>query len=205
MLLAYPSDVKSFQSTESELRRHHLQKTIKTFGKDGPALLSNRWPSVATNALLIQAFLATASEQGWAIDPMTKDAVEVLRDPKAPKTRVWGDIRRMTIYFAMIDAAADPLVAELLLKTYPKDWTLYPTFARHLPKDKLIAWLEPIAAESAHPSNRGRIIGAWQTIGAEAIPSMERVKAAMAAKPETDKLAAEYAKAIREALKGMKP
>jgi hypothetical protein len=64
----------------------------------------------------------------------------------------------------------------------------------------LLAWIEPIAIESSHPVNRPRIFTAWKAIGAEALPSIKRVKAAVEARTASDRLAAEYAKAIEETI-----
>ena len=50
----------------------------------------------------------------------------------------------------------------------------------------------------------GELLCIKACIGKSALPAMERVKTAMAANPETDKLAAEYAKAINDLIKETK-
>ena len=187
---------------EQQEHRMRLPLTFRPLGANGPAILAARWPVAKENVLERQAFLAIATTLGWKVEPMLATYLSLLNEPKGKK--VEADLNSLSAWLVAIDAASDPRAAEILPKAYPKDWTFFPTFARNLPKDKLIAWIEPIAMESSHPSNRARIFNAWKAIGKAALPSMERVKAAMAAKPETDKPAAEYAKAIEETITTLK-
>jgi hypothetical protein len=104
-----------------------------------------------------------------------------------------------------MDAGSDPATAEVLLKAYPKDWTLYPTFARNLKPERLLAWIEPIAMDSGSAGSRDRVFMAWQAVGKNALPSMKRVRAAVAARsPEKDKFAADYARALAEEIAVLK-
>jgi hypothetical protein len=134
---------------------------------------------------------------------MLATALSILSNPKP-----WGNDRSLGLLpalFAAMDAAADPAVAETLLKAYPKEWTLYPTFARNLKTKRLLAWIEAVAVDKEGAGSRDRIFWAWQAVGKEALPSMERVRAAVAARdPAKDKLAASYAEAIAEEIALMK-
>jgi hypothetical protein len=144
----------------------------------------------------------------WRIDPLVKAGLEVAQRGPLANTDHWRsqvpvnteNTKVLPGYFAAIDVASDPAAAAVLLKAYPKDWTLYPTFARNLKPEAVLAWLEPIALESAPSGSRARILSAWKAIGKAAQPSMERVKTAMLAKGEADKVAGEYAKAIEETI-----
>lgn len=186
---------------EQQDRRMRLPLTFRPLGASGPAILAARWPTAKENVLERQAFLAIATTLGWKVEPMFAFYLDFLKEPKGKKSGV--DMGMLPAWLLAIDAASDPRAAEILPKAYPKDWILYPTFARHLPKDKLIAWIEPIAAESAHPSNRQRILDAWKNIGSEAIPSMERVAVPLAAESKNP-LAPEFAKIISETIAKLK-
>jgi hypothetical protein len=195
---------------EQQERRKRLPLTFRPLGADGPALLARRWPAASTDPAQRRALLAVATTLGWRVEPMVETALALAQDPKP-----WRDdansLRSLPAYFASIDAAADPAAAAVLLKAYPRDWTLCPTFARHLPKDRLAAWIEPIAVESSHPLHRQRIFEAWRAVGPSAVSSMERVAAAMAEqarKLEKDSgqqaLRTGFAQAIRETIAEMK-
>jgi hypothetical protein len=133
---------------------------------------------------------------------MLADVLAALRKP----AKDWDAVRRsLPEYLAAVDAASDPATADFLLTTFPKDWTLYPTFARNLAPERLLTWLEPIAMAGSHPSNKPRILTAWRAIGPAALPSMERVRAAMEAMtPAQDRCAASYAEDIAKQIAEMK-
>ena len=174
-------------------RRARLPLLFRCLGQtDGVALLSRRWPQAAQDPVQRRALLEVAIALQWRVEPMLADCLAALKQTP-------------TSYFAAVDAASDPTTADILVKTYPQDWTLYPTFARNLAPERLLTWLEPIALASSHPSNRPRIFSAWRAIGPAALPSMERVRAAMAGRdPAQDNLAPSYAEDIAKQIAEMK-
>ena len=185
-------------------RRHAIHLALGVLGERGRAMLERDYAELAKDPIRLRWIVEIATSQRWRIEPLVKAGLEVAQGGPLVKTPPWRsqvpinteNYKVLPGYFAAIDAASDPAVAAVLVKAYPRDWTLYPTFARNLKPEPLLAWLEPFALESSHPTNRQRILNAWTMLGAAARPSMERVKAAMAAKGEADKLAADYAKAI---------
>jgi hypothetical protein len=179
-------------------------------GDEGRELIAREW--VAAKEPLTKRFLLyVAHSLAWRIEPILAEATTAMSKP-AKEMPAWhvqvpnnsSLYRCLPEYLVRMDVASDPAMAERMLKAYPKEWSFYPTFAKHLKPETLLAWIEPIAMESAHPSNRPRILSAWKAVGAAAIPSMERVRTAMLAKGEADKVAAEYAKAIEESIREMK-
>jgi hypothetical protein len=189
---------------EQQERRARLPLLFRALGEaDGAALLSRRWPKAAEDPVQRRALIEVVIAQRWRVEPMLATALSILSNPKP-----WGNdpsLRLLPACFAAMDAASDPAAAEALLKAYPKEWVLYPTFARNLTTERLLAWIEPIALESGHPGSRERIFRAWQAAGKDALPSMERVRAAVAARdPAKDKLAASYAEAVGERIAEMK-
>ena len=200
-----------FASREATERRQRLALTFRALGEQGPVLLEQRWAEASQDPLQTRVVIHLATRWGWRVESLVKTGLEVAQGGPAAKTPTWRtqvpnnteNSRVLPGYFAAIDAAVDPAVAEILLKAYPRDWTLYPTFARHVAAQRLLSWIEPIAMASSHPTHRSRIFMAWQAIGADAIPSMERVAARMAA-DEKNKLAPSFAKAIHEAIAAMK-
>jgi hypothetical protein len=182
---------------EQQERRRALPLLFRCLGQmDGTALIARRWPQAAQDPVQRRALIEICIALRWRADPMLADAVAGLANPR----QAW-----QATYFAAVDAADDPQVAESLLKALPRSWDLYPTFARNLKPEQLLAWIEPFALESSHPINRQCIFIAWKAVGKAAVPSMERVQAAMAAKtPEQDRLAAEYARAIASLIEEMK-
>jgi hypothetical protein len=189
---------------EQQERRARLPLLFRALGEtEGVALLSRRWPKAAADPVQRRALIDVVIAMRWRVEPMLATALSILSNPKP-----WGNdpsLRLLPVCFAAMDAASDPAAAEALLKAYPKDWTLYPTFARNLKSERLLAWIEPIALESSHPGSRERIFRAWRAIGKDALPSMERVRAAVAGRdPARDKLAADYAQAIAEQIAVLK-
>ncbi|MEI8122970.1 MAG: hypothetical protein WCI20_13065, partial [bacterium] len=89
-----------------------------------------------------------------------------------------------------------------------RDLAMEPTFRLNLSTEKFLAWLEPIAMNSANPNSRGGILTAWNKTGPAAIPSMKRVAAAMSGTdPKLDERSKtaqlEYRKAIEAAIAAM--
>ena len=194
-------------------RRHWVNMTFRALGERGRALMEKHFGEMARDPVRLKMAIDIATWQRRRIEPLVKAGLEVAQGGPLPRTSPWNaqvpvntsNARCLPNYFAAIDAASDPATAEILLKAYPKAWDLYPTFARHLKPEQLIAWIEPFALESSHPVNRPRIFTAWKAIGTAALPSMERVKAAMEAKtPEQDRLAASYAEDIAKQIAEMK-
>jgi outer membrane protein assembly factor BamB len=194
-------------------RWHWIQMTLRALGEQGRVLLERVYPEMAKNPVPLRIALDIATTQQWRIGPLVKDGLEVAQRGPLAKTAPWQsqvpvnteNAKVLPGYFAASDAATDPAAAEILLKAYPNTWELYPTFARNLPPERFLAWFEPIALASSHPSNRPRILSAWRAIGPAALPSMERVRAAMAGcDPAQDKLAASYAEDIAKQIAEMK-
>jgi outer membrane protein assembly factor BamB len=188
---------------EQRERRARLPLLFRCLGQtEGVALLSRRWPQAVQDPVQRRALLEVSIALQWRVEPMLADVLAALRKP----TRDWDAVRRgLPDYLVAVDAASDPATAAFLLTTFPQDWTLYPSFARNLAPERLLAWIEPIALASSHPSNRGRILSAWRSVGAAALPSMERVRAAMAGRdPAQDRLAASYAEDIAKQIAEMK-
>jgi hypothetical protein len=186
---------------------HQRNRLCEVFGEIGPNALSQRWPAAAADPLLRAVLLDVASSLGWRVEePIAKTLAAAERWAK-DKNDLAGKL--VPAYLASVDAASDPAAAEVLIKRYPGEWRLYETFARHLPQDRLIAWLEPIALASAHPNSRTPILDAWRRLGTKAIPSMERCAAQVTSDPKAKDAAqrAEWAKVIADAvleLKGLK-
>jgi hypothetical protein len=194
---------------DQQERRQRLPLLLRAIGREaGTAMLAARWPDAVGDPVQRRAMVEVATALGWRVEPMLKTALEVVQDVKA-----WRDDyarRALPRYFAAIDAAAEPAAAAVLVRAYPKDWTLYPTFERHLAKDRLLAWLEPIGMESSHPIHRPKVLRAWGGVGRAAIPSMKRVAAEMqrqagqlAANPGQQQLRSDFAQAIHDAMAGM--
>jgi hypothetical protein len=125
-----------------------------------------------------------ASQQRWRIEPLVKAGLEVAQrgplaetDPRRSQVPVnTSNAGCLTGYFAACDAASDPATAEILLKACPRNWTLYPTFARHLKSESLLAWIEScLLGEGVRLPDA---IAAWKAIGPAAKPSMQEVLAA---------------------------
>jgi hypothetical protein len=193
-------------------RRHWHLMTLRALGEQGRVLLERDYAELAKDPVRLRMVLDIASSLRWRMEPLVKAGLEVAQGGALARTGPWStqvpvNTRNASClpgYFAAIDAASDPAAAGILVSAYPKSWELYPTLARHLKPEPLLAWLEPIAMESAHPGSRSRIFNAWKAIGSAAMPSIERVRTAMAGKANNDKLAAEYAKAFEELPKEMK-
>jgi len=210
---AYPHPPPEFSTRANRERRHWIMMTFRALGERGPALIARRWAECAQDPLLLKMFLDLATHQAWRIDGLVTAGLEVAQGLPLAKTPPWrnqvpcntANVNVLPEYFAAIDAASDPATATILLKAYPKQWALYPTLARHLKPETLVAWIEPLALESSHPMHRGKILSAWKCLGRAALPSMERVRATVAAKtPEQDRLAADCAKAIDAAIAAVK-
>jgi len=182
---------------DQQERRKVLHLLFRCLGQqEGSALIARRWPQATKDPVQRRALIEICTFLRWRVEPMYTEAVASLANPK----QAWP-----VAYYVAMDAASDPATAETLMKLFPTNWELYPTLARNLKPDRLLAWIEPIAMASSHPVNRPRIFTAWKAVGKAAVPSMERVKAAMAAKTaEQDRLAAEYAKAIENIAPEMK-
>ena len=186
-------------------RRHGINLTLRSLGESGRAMMEKHWEELAAKPLSLKMALDIATWQRWRIEGLVKAGLEVMQGGPLARTPPWRtqvpvnteNPRCLPGYFAAIDAASDPATAQILMEKLKKSWELYPTFARNLKPDQLLAWIEPIALASSHPSNHPRILNAWKAVGKAALPSMQRVKATVEARtPEQDRLAADYAKAI---------
>jgi hypothetical protein len=194
-------------------RRHWVNMTLRILGEQGRTRLERDFGVMAKDAVRLRIAIDLATSLRWRIEGLVKAGLEVAQRKPLAATAPWRaqvpintkNPNTLPYYFAASDAASDPATAEILVGKYKKSWELYPTFARNLKPDQLLAWLEPIALESSQPSSRPRIFNAWKAIGKAALPSIQRVKAAVEARPsEQDRFAAEYAKAIGELAEAMK-
>jgi hypothetical protein len=184
-------------------RRHWIQMTLRALGEQGRTRLERDFPEMAKDPIRLRIVLDIATATGWRIEPLTKACLEAAQNgPDA------GRDRYNLGYLAAIDAASDPAAAEILLKAYAPNyisWVLYPTFARNLKAERFLAWMEPYALECSHPEKKPQILNAWKAIGKAALPSMERVKAAMEAMtPAQNICAASYAEDIARQIAEMK-
>jgi len=179
-----------------------LARMFDQLDAPGVAVLLKHWPEVETDPLQRLALLDLATRLAWKDDAMLKSALVAAQDPKR-----WGHHPSMHIlprYFTSVQAAADPALAEILLKVYAqdRDLAMESTFRRNLSTEKYLAWLEPIA-----PITRNVVLS-WNKTGPAAIPSMKRVAAAMSGTdPKLDERAKaaqlEYRKAIEAAIAEM--
>jgi hypothetical protein len=202
-----------FTNRDRTERRHWIQMTLRALGVQGRTRLERDFPKMAMDPLRLRIAIDLATGLRWRIEGLLKAGLEVAQGSSLSKTAPWtaqvpvntSNTGCLLDYFAAIDAASDPATAQILMGKYKDSWTLYPTFARNLALDRFLTWLEPIALTSSHPSNRPRIFSAWRVIGPAALPSMERVRAAMAGRdPAQDKLAAGYAEDIAKQIAEMK-
>ena len=194
-------------------RRHWIQMTLRALGEQGRTRLERDFPKMAMDPLRLRIAIDLATGLRWRIEGLLKAGLEVAQGGALSRTAPWtaqvpintSNAGCLLDYFAAIDAASDPATAQILMERYKNSWTLYPTFARNLTPERLLAWIEPIALASSHPSNRPRIFSAWRAIGPAALPSMERVRTAMAGRdPAQDKLAPSYAEDIAKQIAEMK-
>jgi hypothetical protein len=84
-------------------------------------------------------------------------------------------------YFTAVDAAADPAIADILLKVYANDefLSMDAAFRPHLPQEKYLAWLEGIAMGLKDFNARRYVLEAWSKAGPSARSSLQRVAGAM--------------------------
>ena len=185
-------------------RRTELIAMFAALGAAGPSYLARHWPAAAVEPLTRSAVLDLAAGLGWRVeDPVS---ATIAASERWQKEKGDLSVRILPDYYAAIDAAAEPAAAEELLKRYPGEWRLYETFARHLPRERLLAWLEPIALASASPTRREPILSAWRRVGKDAIPAMEQCAAKLKAGPQAKDAAqrADWATAIADAVLEMK-
>jgi hypothetical protein len=138
---------------------------------DGIAMLARRWKQAAQDPVQRRGLLAVTTTLRWRVEPMFADALAALREPQA-----WPECRSgLGAYFLELDAAGDPVAAEILVKAFPKSWEMYPTFARNLKPEALLAWIEgSVLAEGVSAKDACQ---AWKSIGPAAKPSMQKVLA----------------------------
>jgi hypothetical protein len=170
----YGSDVPWNQPghREQQERRKALPLTFLAMGEtDGIAMLARRWKQAAQDPVQRRGLLAVTTTLRWRVEPMFADALAALREPQA-----WPECRSgLGAYFLELDAAGDPVAAEILVKAFPKSWEMYPTFARHLKPEALLAWIEgSVLAEGVSAKDACQ---AWKSIGPAAKPSMQKVLA----------------------------
>ena len=137
----------------------------------GIAMLARRWKQAAQDPVQRRGLLAVTTTLRWRVEPMFTDALAALREPQT-----WPECRSgLGAYFLELDAAGDPVAAEILVKAFPKSWEMYPTFARHLKPEALLAWIEgSVLAEGVSAKDACQ---AWKSIGPAAKPSMQKILA----------------------------
>jgi hypothetical protein len=193
---AVPWGKPGFAESQERLRRARV--TLRPLGDGGKAYLEKRWPDARTPALRY-ALLDTATACGWKVDAIVTDVLAALKDGNRWRNE---PARRLLLpYLAAIDAAADPKLAEAIVGIH--DWGLYATCRYHLSNAQFLSWLEPIAMTTMRPDDRNRALLNWRRIGAEAIPSMERVAARMGA-DEKNAQAKSYVDAINALIAELK-
>jgi outer membrane protein assembly factor BamB len=170
----YGSDVPWNQPghREQQERRKALPLTFLAMGEtDGIAMLARRWKQAAQDPVQRRGLLAVTTTLRWRVEPMFADALAALREPQA-----WPECRSgLGAYFLELDAAGDPVAAEILVKAFPRSWEMYPTFARHLKPEALLAWIEgSVLAEGVSAKDACQ---AWKSIGPAAKPSMQKILA----------------------------
>ena len=192
-------------NTENE--KKSLARMFDILDASGVAVLVKHWAEAETEPLQRLALLDLATRLAWKNDTMLKSALIAAQDPKR-----WGNhpsMNLLPLYFSSVQAAADPAVAEILVKVYAQNISMESTFRRHLTTEKFLAWLEPIAVQAVKVYNgTGSVIQIWNKTGPAAIPSMKRVAAAMnETDPKLDERGKaaqlEYRKAIEAAIAEM--
>ncbi|MEI7833526.1 MAG: PQQ-binding-like beta-propeller repeat protein [bacterium] len=183
---------------EYQERLRCIRTTLRPLGDGGKAYIEKRWPD-ANKPILRYALLEMVTINAWKVDALVTDVLAVLQD----KTRGRNDpIYRLLIpYLAAIDAAGDPKLIDAIAGI--SDWRLYLTCHDHMSKAQLLTWLEAFATASKDVDSQQKVLQAWRYLGAEAIPSMERVAAKMAADDKNTVLTA-YATEINKLIAEIK-
>ena len=124
---AYGSSIPDFE------RRGEQQKVLARMfdGLDpqGVAGLLKHWPEAETDPGQRLALLDLATRLAWKDAVMLKSALIAAQDPKR-----WGHHPSMHIlpqYFTIVQAAADPTVAEILVKVYAQNLSMESSFRRN--------------------------------------------------------------------------
>jgi hypothetical protein len=173
-----------YQNRDRSERRDWVGQTLRVLGETGRSKLEQHYEEMAAKPVSLRMAIELASQQRWRIEPLVKAGLEVAQGGPLAKTDPWrsqvpvntDNTKVLPSYFSAIDAASDPAASEILLKVYAKNWTLYPTFARHLKPEALLAWIEGcLLGEGCTPA---QAIAAWKAIGPAAKPSMQKVIAA---------------------------
>jgi hypothetical protein len=178
---AMPPSPPVFAGAEATVQRQDLVAMFRVLGDEGRELIAREW-TAAKEPLTKRFLLYAAHSLAWQIEPILAEATTAMSKP-AKEMPAWhvqvpnntSLYRCLPAYLARLDAASDPAKAQILLKAYPKNWTLYPTLARHLKPETLMAWIEGCLL--AEGCTHQQAIAAWKAIGPAAKPSMQKILA----------------------------
>ena len=167
------------RGVQAEIWQQQVVQTIVALGEGGAALLTARWPEIQKDPTMLASAYATLAISGWMVEPALNQALDVLRAPAKQRSPFFQhNLGTLAIWFATLDAAADPGIAATLVENFPQEWVLFPSFSRHLKPEALLAWTERCAMSASDLRNFHYLLSTWQSVGAPALPVMERVAAA---------------------------
>lgn len=208
LTVIYSPDIKAYEQQAKQ--RQALARMLDGLDQAGVAALLKHWPDADPSQRWF--FLEMATTLNWKDAVMLKSLVTAAQEPlpRNADGRIRGAYYALPAYFRTMNAAADPAVAEILLKVYANDESLSmdAAFRSALPQEKYLAWLEGIAIGLKDWNRRRYIQDAWRKVGPAAIPSMQKVAAAMSgADPNLDErgkqMQLEWRKNIEDAIKRM--
>lgn len=177
----YPENHQLYEAKAKE--RKSLTLMLDDIDTAGVATLLKRWPDA--DPIQRWFLLEMAGILAWKDDQMLKSVVALAQEP-LERGAHWTKRKMqsaMPAYFAAVDAAADPAIAETLLKVYANDesLSLNDAFSKGLPQERYLAWLEGIALGLKDFNARQNVVKAWKAVGSSAKPSLQKVSAALAA------------------------
>jgi hypothetical protein len=174
----YPENHQQYESKIKE--RNTLTLMLDGLDAAGVAAFLKRWPDA--DPVQRWFLLEMAGTLAWKDAQMLKSVVAAAQENPAHWTKRKMQ-SAMPAYFAAVDAAADPAIADNLLKIYANDESLSmnETFRKNLPQEKYLTWLEGIALGLKDFNARQNVLKAWKTVGPTAKPSLQKISAALAA------------------------
>jgi hypothetical protein len=174
----YPENHQQYEAKTKE--RNSLMWMLDDLDAAGVAALLKHWPQA--DPVQRWFLLEMAGTLAWKDPEMLKSVVALAQEP-LERGAHWAK-RKMQYalpgYFTAVNAAADPAIADILLKVYANDESLSmnDAFRKHLPQEKYLAWLEGIALDLKDVNARQNVLTAWRAVGPAAKPSMQKVAAA---------------------------
>ena len=174
----YPEKHQLYEAKAKE--RNSLTFMLDDLDAAGVTALLKRWPD--SDPVQRWFLLEMASTLAWKDAQMLKSVVALAQE----KPDHWTKRNlhyAMPAYFAAVDAAADPAIADILLKVYANDESLSmnDAFRKNLPQEKYLAWLEGIAVGLKDFNARQNVLKAWRAVGSPAKASLQKISAALAA------------------------